>query len=73
MLKIRADRCQGCGLCIEVCPRQLLALNTAEINQRGHTPVMLQNPASCMQCLLCAIICPDCAIRLEGGESYAEV
>ena len=28
---INQDRCKGCGLCVSVCPRKVLALDTAKL------------------------------------------
>jgi ferredoxin len=35
MLKVRRDLCLGCGLCVESCPQQAIAIAiaTANINQ----------------------------------------
>lgn len=56
---IRTDRCKGCGLCIQVCPQQVLAF-AEEFNARGYRPVMLdERNRSCTGCGVCAVICPD--------------
>lgn len=58
-LAIAAGRCKGCGLCVGVCPKHLLALDESVVNQLGYHPVGLSDAASCTSCALCARICPD--------------
>ena len=38
-LYIREDICKGCGLCIEVCPKKILALHKEKINAKGYHPI----------------------------------
>lgn len=59
------DRCKACGLCIEFCPRQLLAFDLLSINVLGYHPVALQEPDGCTGCALCALMCPDLVIEVE--------
>ena len=54
-----------CGLCVNACPKQLLTLSKTRLNQKGHTPVELTDPASCVGCAFCATMCPDCVITVE--------
>ena len=58
-LEISVDRCKGCGLCIDVCPKHVLVLDPAVVNALGYHPVRLIDAASCTSCALCARICPD--------------
>ena len=30
--------CKGCGLCVSVCPKSVLALSTTKINPAGYNP-----------------------------------
>lgn len=58
---VKADRCKGCGFCIEFCPPKALAFST-DYNAHGyHTPV-LAHPEKCTGCDLCGLYCPDFAI-----------
>jgi 2-oxoglutarate ferredoxin oxidoreductase subunit delta len=58
-LDIATDRCKGCGLCIDVCPKGILALDLETLDALGYHPVRLTEAAACTSCALCARICPD--------------
>ena len=63
-LTIAREVCKGCGLCADVCPRQLLALSR-EINTRGYHPIELTDQEKCIGCTFCARMCPDAVITVE--------
>ena len=58
-LDIARDRCKGCGLCVDACPKHVLALSDSAVNQLGYHPVELIDPAGCTSCVFCARVCPD--------------
>lgn len=58
-LDIAGERCKGCGLCVDVCPKHVLMLDESMSNDLGYHPVRLTDPAACTSCALCARICPD--------------
>ena len=60
-----ADLCKGCGLCVEVCPKQILALSKDKINAKGHSPAEITDQEKCIACAMCATMCPDCVIKVE--------
>lgn len=72
-LDIAADRCKGCGLCVDICPKHVLALDPVVVNPLGYHPVRLTDAASCTSCALCARICPDVIFevvaRPKGGAA----
>ena len=72
-LDIAADRCKGCGLCVDVCPKHVLALDPVVVNPLGYHPVRLTDAATCTSCALCARICPDAIFavyaRPKGGAA----
>lgn len=56
---IKEDRCKGCGLCVDVCPVEILQLAEERFNVKGHNPVEVTDPEKCTGCAMCATICPD--------------
>lgn len=68
MISFDTDKCQGCGLCIMVCPKKILVINESKVNSRGHAPVEIIDENSCIQCALCAMMCPDCVIEVGGKK-----
>ena len=57
--------CKGCGLCVGVCPKNVLRLATDRMNDKGYNPAEVIDPAGCIGCAMCGIICPDSAIAVE--------
>ncbi len=70
-LEIASDRCKGCGLCVEACPKHVLELDMSIVNGLGYHPVQLLDAAACTSCALCARVCPDAVFavyaRPKGG------
>ncbi|MFH1413318.1 MAG: 4Fe-4S dicluster domain-containing protein [Candidatus Omnitrophota bacterium] len=64
---INKDKCKGCFLCINVCPKKTIN-KSAKLNKRGVNYVEFISGSQCLGCAMCAIICPDCCI-----EVYKEI
>ena len=64
-ITIERNRCKGCGLCVETCPKKLLALDGENLNEKGYSPAVMTDITKCIACAFCAKICPDCVITVE--------
>lgn len=58
---IHEERCKGCGFCIEVCPKGVLAASP-KFNSKGYHPPYAAKPEECVNCNSCFLICPEFAI-----------
>jgi len=61
---INADRCKACGLCVDACPRKILALSDGALNKKGYSPAYCIDEEKCIGCAMCATMCPDCVIEV---------
>jgi 2-oxoglutarate ferredoxin oxidoreductase subunit delta len=55
---INTDRCKRCGVCIDLCPRQVYTAS------RDGWPEPA-NMEHCATCGLCELWCPDYAVEIE--------
>lgn len=67
-MKVRFDRCKGCGLCVSVCPKKLVKLQTEKRNEKGYFTAVCTDQDACISCAMCAMMCPDCAIQIENRK-----
>lgn len=62
---INDKRCKGCGLCIDVCSRGILAFDMSRLNEKGYHPIMVTDMEKCIACAMCARMCPDTVFEIE--------
>lgn len=62
-LGLDADRCTGCGMCVAVCPREVLRL------EDGRARIIDRD--ACIECGACAKNCPPQALSVEAGVGCA--
>lgn len=62
----REDRCKGCELCVTVCPKKIVRMDTGRLNDKGYNPANVsdEDMEKCISCAMCAKICPDCVITV---------
>jgi len=71
-VRINAEGCKACLLCIDYCPKASLAVSD-EMNSRGYHPVIQVDADRCTGCRLCALMCPDCCIEVYREVKHADV
>lgn len=59
------DICKGCGLCLPVCPRNIVEMDESKINKKGYNPAGVTDQDKCIACGFCAMMCPDLVITVE--------
>lgn len=57
------ERCKGCGLCIEFCPKNCMGFSD-HLNSQGYHPARLTEAGKCISCAICARMCPDVVIEV---------
>lgn len=62
-ITIDSDRCKGCYLCIDVCPRNCIEQSGGP-NAAGYYPAQFIEDSECLACALCGTVCPDVAITV---------
>lgn len=60
---INSEKCKGCFLCVEACPKKILK-SSDKFNAKGNFTVIFDDKNNeCVGCALCAKSCPDMAIE----------
>lgn len=69
-IEIDRERCKGCALCINVCPKKQIEVSD-RLNTKGYYPARFKQEdvrdeqlLECTGCALCAVTCPDVAIEV---------
>jgi len=63
---IDREKCKGCGLCVDVCPKKIIRLSET-LNRKGVNAAEVFDMEKCIACAFCATMCPDCIITVEKG------
>ncbi len=61
-IEVDPELCKGCGICVSVCPKEVLKLGE-KINTKGYN-FAVQFKEGCIGCKMCADMCPDVAITV---------
>lgn len=62
-LTLNQSKCNGCGMCLEVCPQQVFSFQ--------HKSSFVKDRDACMECGACARNCPEQAIFVRPGVGCA--
>jgi NAD-dependent dihydropyrimidine dehydrogenase PreA subunit len=62
-LQMSDEKCTGCGICILVCPHEVLAIKDKK--------ALIVDRHACMECGACALNCPFEAISVQTGVGCA--
>jgi 2-oxoglutarate ferredoxin oxidoreductase subunit delta len=68
---INSERCKGCGLCIEVCPKGGIVISR-QSNKHGYFPAEAVN-SDCTGCAMCALMCPDAVIVVQREDEIVAI
>ena len=71
--KIDGKKCNGCGICVEICPMDVLRLENkidiiSQSEQKGHLrkyKAYIAYPEDCMTCYNCEMQCPKSCIVVD--------
>lgn len=62
-LSLNPDKCTGCGMCTQVCPHNVFAMENSKVTIRDRN--------SCMECGACVKNCPFQALKVNPGVGCA--
>ena len=62
-LRLQEEKCVGCGMCLAVCPHEVLSQNNGKVR--------IENRDACMECGACAQNCPTGAVTVKSGVGCA--
>lgn len=60
------NRCKACGLCVSVCPKNVISIDKTVITKYGKGCASVSE--GCIGCGTCYLVCPDIAISVGKGE-----
>ena len=61
---IDKHKCTVCGLCVDVCPENVLAIDAGAL--------VTANPTACTMCADCESVCPEQAVSVYYHISWAD-
>lgn len=62
-LSLSAEKCIGCGMCVEVCPHRVFMISERK--------AQIKDKDMCMECGACMVNCPVNAITVRAGVGCA--
>ena len=71
LIRVDANECKGCGLCVEACPPGAITLSE-RLNHYGYRTATYKG-SGCTGCGICFLVCPEpgaiTVLRLVRGAS----
>ena len=61
---IESEQCDGCKICVDFCPKELLEVSE-ETNSRMLHYVVITDPDNCLGCKQCERLCPTTSIFIK--------
>jgi len=61
---IDENKCKGCSLCVNFCPKKILEIDKHKVNSKGYNPTSCTDASQCIGCAFCATVCPDMVIEV---------
>lgn len=65
------ERCKGCELCVQFCPRKIIVLLDRR-NAKGYRTAGVSEMDKCTGCATCAQMCPDAVIEVYRERAAKE-
>lgn len=62
-LQLNQEKCIGCGLCVQVCPHEVLTMDKGK--------ALIADLDRCMECGACSMNCPVDALTVRAGVGCA--
>ena len=69
IIVVDTERCKGCALCVEACPKKIVQLTGKNVNKKGYPYAIQTEEDACNGCTACAIVCPDGCITVYRKKS----
>ena len=63
IITIDDEKCNGCGMCVGVCPHGVFVIENRKAN--------IVDRDACMECGACALNCPEEALSVDAGVGCA--
>jgi 4Fe-4S ferredoxin len=75
-LTLNKKKCTGCGICMEICPREAVEVTKTPKGEREEvkTPTVALKEEKCTYCGICEALCPFGALSVKvNGEHFIPV
>ncbi|MDR2300928.1 MAG: ferredoxin family protein [Deltaproteobacteria bacterium] len=66
-IDLNFEVCDGCGLCLEVCPEAIFDFGSKP-NAKGLRPPVAARPNDCLGCLSCSMGCPNFCLEVKRSS-----